>query len=172
MTGTLAGCVAGLAVVAGCSHGSPPQTPSQSHGPTASSGAPIPSPTAPTATTAVGVPVPASPAPAAVVKPLPIVTTAQGSSPATAVSGRLAFSGGCFYLKNPSGGGQTAVVWPLGYTARTGPLGVYDEHGALVGRPGDVISLQADPLSLASVPTGAVAHPECLADAKTALFVS
>ncbi|MGD0703367.1 MAG: hypothetical protein ABSA02_26220 [Trebonia sp.] len=131
----------------------------------------MPSPS-PTATVAVGVPVPASPAPDAVVKPLPVVTTVQRSSPATAVSGRLAFSGGCFYLKQPSGGGQTAVVWPLGYTARTGPLGVYDKHGELVGRPGDVISLQAGLLPLASVPKGDVAHPECLADAKTALFVT
>lgn len=106
------------------------------------------------------------------VRPLPTDAKAPRSASATAASWRLAFSGGCFYLKPPSGGGQTAVVWPLGYTARIGPLGVYDAHGRLVGRPGDTMSLPAKPLPLASLPSGTVAHPECLGDAKTALFVS
>jgi len=174
----LAGGVAVLAMLAGCDKGSAP-TASQTRSPAATSAAASSSPSAtasPTATasaTAVsGVPAPASPAPAAVVKPLPTDRAVQRSGSAIAASWRLAFSGGCFYLASPVGGEKTAVVWPSGYTAKVGPLGVYDAHGQLVGRPGDTMSLTADAVSLSSVPSGAVAHPGCLGDAKTALFVS
>ena len=171
---TLASAGAALMVLAGCSHRSAPQAASQTHGAAASSGAASASPASSPAssTAAPGVPAPAPPASGAVVKPLPTDTKVQRAGSATVVSWRLAFNGGCFYLVPPAGGGQTAVVWPTGYTAKVGPLGVYDAHGQLVGRPGDTMSLPAESLSLASVPGGAVAHPGCLGDAKAALFVS
>lgn len=170
-----------LAVLAGCDHNPAPPAATASRSPAAPTTAQTPPPTpspsrsptpTPTATAASGVPAPPAPQPAAVVKPLPTDTKIPPSGPAAAGSWRLAFSGGCFYLKPPSGGGQTPVVWPRGYTARIGPLGVYNAHGQLVGRPGNTMSLQAERLPLANAASGTVAHPACLGDAKTALFVT
>jgi hypothetical protein len=45
---------------------------------------------------------------------------------------------GCVWLADARG--NHPVVWPSGYTATFDPTAVYDSHGAVVGKEGDVIT--------------------------------
>ena len=107
----------------------------------------------------------------AAVKPLPALTVVQHAVPAVVSGGRLVFSDGCFYLASLAGGHRWAAVWPVGYTARAKPLGVYDARGRLVARPGQSAVLAGTPEALAALPSGTVTNTQCLAGATTAVFM-
>lgn len=103
---------------------------------------------------------------------LPAMTRAQSAALGSIASGKLVLSGGCFYLTSPDGTRQTDLVWPYGFTAGTGPAGIYDGHGTLVARPGDDIVLGGGPEILSHVPPGTVTGTRCLTGATTAWFIA
>jgi hypothetical protein len=107
----------------------------------------------------------------AAVKPLPALTVVPQSYLSSLAGGRLVFVDGCFYLAPLFGSHRWDVVWPVGYTARAKPLGVYDAQGRLVARPGQGDILFGTPEVLAAVPSGTVANTQCLAGATDAVFI-
>jgi len=102
----------------------------------------------------------------------PAMTRAQSAALGSLASGRLIVSGGCFYLAPPGSTKQIGLVWPYGFTARTGPAGIYDGHGTLVARPGDDLVLGGGPEILAQVPPKTITNTQCLTGITTAWFIA
>lgn len=142
-----------LTVVAGCAQGQGTAATVTK----AQAGTSAPPTAAPSASTAAG---------------LPVMTRAQTDALGSVAAGQLTLSGGCFYLTSPDSTKQIDLVWPHGFTAGKGSMGVYDGDGTLVAKPGDNIILGGGPEILAHLSPGTIANPQCLTGTTTAWIIA
>jgi hypothetical protein len=91
---------------------------------------------------------------------------------AAMAAGRLELSRGCFYLASRYNARRISLVWPYKFSSRTSPAGIYDASHRLVARPGEKVTLGGGYEVLAHVAAGTITNTRCLADARTAWFIS
>ncbi|MGH3281917.1 MAG: hypothetical protein ACRDNW_22665 [Trebonia sp.] len=89
------------------------------------------------------------------------------------MGGRLVFDGTCFYLNGRGANLVGSLVWPPGYSARSSPPRILDEHGDVVVRAGQIIGIDGSLLPLSWGPQVAqnVRNPQCTKGAQNLLFI-